>query len=181
VAGLQEMIADPALDRDMRALAQEELHQLERQLPELEQAVKLALLPTDEADARGAILEIRAGTGGEEAALFAGDLYRMYQRYAEVRGLDAVRLVKHEAGGIVGILADVECQAAVLERARVVGMAVDHLRERLDLVRLGPELHDDHISHGKPPSVRMCFDCVLVVHHPARQQWRPARVCASTS
>jgi peptide chain release factor 1 len=86
VAGLQEMIADPALDRDMRALAQEELHQLERQLPGLEQAVKLALLPTDEADARGAILEIRAGTGGEEAALFAGDLYRMYQRYAEVRG-----------------------------------------------------------------------------------------------
>jgi peptide chain release factor 1 len=85
-AGLREMIADPALDRDMRALAEDELHALERRLPRLERVVKLALLPKDEADDRGAILEIRAGTGGEEAALFAGDLYRMYQRHAELRG-----------------------------------------------------------------------------------------------
>ena len=85
-AGLREMIADPALERDMRALAEDELRELERRLPALELAVKVALLPKDEADARGAILEIRAGTGGEEAALFAGDLYRMYQRYAELRG-----------------------------------------------------------------------------------------------
>src|SRR5690606_2575049 len=85
-AGLHEMIADPGLDREMRALAEEELRTLERRLPALERAVKLALLPKDEADAKGAILEIRAGTGGEEAALFAGDLYRMYQRYAELRG-----------------------------------------------------------------------------------------------
>jgi peptide chain release factor 1 len=85
-AGLREMIADPALERDMRALAEDELREVERRLPALEHAVKVALLPKDEADARGAILEIRAGTGGEEAALFAGDLYRMYQRYAELRG-----------------------------------------------------------------------------------------------
>ena len=85
-AGLREMIADPALDRDMRVLAEDELHALERRLPRLERAVKLALLPKDEADDRGAILEIRAGTGGEEAALFAGNLYRMYQRHAELRG-----------------------------------------------------------------------------------------------
>ena len=85
-AGLKEMIADPELDREMRALAEDELRRLEQRLPELERAVKVALLPNDEADAKGAILEIRAGTGGEEAALFAGDLYRMYQRYAELRG-----------------------------------------------------------------------------------------------
>jgi peptide chain release factor 1 len=85
-AGLREMIADPALEREVRALAEDELRELERRLPALELAVKLALLPKDEADARGAILEIRAGTGGEEAALFAGDLYRMYQRHAELRG-----------------------------------------------------------------------------------------------
>jgi peptide chain release factor 1 len=85
-AGLKEMIADPGIEREMRALAEDELRQLERRLPALEHAVKVALLPRDEADARGAILEIRAGTGGEEAALFAGALYRMYQRYAEVRG-----------------------------------------------------------------------------------------------
>jgi peptide chain release factor 1 len=84
-AGLREMITDATLDRDMRALAEDELREVERRLPGLEHALKAALLPSDEADARGAILEIRAGTGGEEAALFAGDLFRMYQRYAELR------------------------------------------------------------------------------------------------
>jgi peptide chain release factor 1 len=85
-SGLEQMLADPGLDAEMRALAAEELLALEARIPELEQAVKLALLPKDEADDRSAILEIRAGTGGEEAALFAGDLYRMYQRYAELHG-----------------------------------------------------------------------------------------------
>jgi peptide chain release factor 1 len=85
-SGLREMLADPRLDAEMRALALEELGALETRIPTLEQAVKLALLPKDEADDRSAILEIRAGTGGEEAALFAGDLYRMYQRYAELHG-----------------------------------------------------------------------------------------------
>jgi peptide chain release factor 1 len=86
VRGIKEMLADASLDSEMRALAKDELETLEGRLPALEHEVKLALLPADEADAKGAILEIRAGTGGEEAALFAGDLYRMYQRYAEVHG-----------------------------------------------------------------------------------------------
>jgi peptide chain release factor 1 len=85
-AGLEEMLADPALDAEMRALAEQELREVEDRLPELERSVRLALLPKDEADDRSAILEIRAGTGGEEAALFAGDLYRMYQRHAELHG-----------------------------------------------------------------------------------------------
>ena len=85
-AGLEEMLADKALDAEMRKLAEEELAAIEERLAALEQAVRLALLPKDEADDRSAILEIRAGTGGEEAALFAGDLYRMYQRYAELQG-----------------------------------------------------------------------------------------------
>ena len=85
-AGLEEMLADLGLDGEMRALALDELATLEARLPELEQAVTVALLPKDEADDKSAILEIRAGTGGEEAALFAGDLYRMYQRYAELQG-----------------------------------------------------------------------------------------------
>jgi peptide chain release factor 1 len=85
-ADLEAMLADPELDAEMRALAEEELHQLQERLPALEDTVKLALLPRDEADARSVILEIRAGTGGEEAALFAGDLFRMYQRHAELSG-----------------------------------------------------------------------------------------------
>ncbi|MDF2781178.1 MAG: prfA [Geminicoccaceae bacterium] len=97
-AGLEEMLADPALDAEMRALAEHELATLEAGVPELEQAVKLALLPKDEADDKGAIVEIRAGTGGEEAALFAGDLYRMYQRYAELQGWRFEPLAESDTG-----------------------------------------------------------------------------------
>jgi peptide chain release factor 1 len=73
-------------DPDMKALAEDEMRQLEGRLPELELAVKMSLLPKDEDDERNAILEIRAGTGGEEAALFGAVLFRMYQRYAALRG-----------------------------------------------------------------------------------------------
>ena len=70
-------------DPDMKALAQAELEELQAQEPELEQQLKLLLLPKDETDSRNVIIEIRAGTGGDEAALFATDLLRMYQRFAE--------------------------------------------------------------------------------------------------
>jgi peptide chain release factor 1 len=79
-------LAEDGGDAEMRALAQAELQTIKAQLPALEQAVKLMLLPKDEADERNAILEVRAGTGGEEAALFATDLFRMYQRYAAQHG-----------------------------------------------------------------------------------------------
>ncbi len=83
---LVTLIEDSDTEPEMRALAEEELATLRETLPDKEHALKLLLLPKDEADARNAILEIRAGTGGDEAALFGGDLLRMYQRYAEVRG-----------------------------------------------------------------------------------------------
>src|SRR5437868_6130424 len=73
-------------DPEMQAMAEEEMQSLREQLPELELAVKMALLPRDEDEERNAILEVRAGTGGEEAALFAAELFRMYQRYAGLRG-----------------------------------------------------------------------------------------------
>ena len=73
-------------DPDMKALAQTELDELQKRQPELEQQLKLLLLPKDEADSRNVIIEIRAGTGGDEAALFATDLLRMYQRFAERQG-----------------------------------------------------------------------------------------------
>jgi peptide chain release factor 1 len=75
-----------ATDPDMKAIAEEEAASLRKRLPDLEQAVKRMLLPKDEADEKNAILEIRAGTGGDEAALFASDLFRMYQRYAAEHG-----------------------------------------------------------------------------------------------
>jgi peptide chain release factor 1 len=84
-AALAEM-ARSTEDAELKALAEEELQALRERLPALENDVKLALLPKDLDDARNAILEVRAGTGGEEAALFAAELFRMYQRYAALRG-----------------------------------------------------------------------------------------------
>jgi peptide chain release factor 1 len=82
LAEAEVMLADP----EMKALAEEEMPRLKARIPEMEQALRLALLPKDAADARPAIIEIRPGTGGDEAALFAGDLARMYQRHAERMG-----------------------------------------------------------------------------------------------
>jgi len=78
-------IAQSGEDAELKALAEDELRTLRASLPAIEQKVKLALLPKDADDERNAILEVRAGTGGEEAALFAADLFRMYQRYAALR------------------------------------------------------------------------------------------------
>jgi peptide chain release factor 1 len=86
IAELEALAGDASGDAEMRALASDELPELKAKLPEVERALALKLLPKDAADAKPAILEIRAGTGGDEAALFAGDLARMYQRYAELRG-----------------------------------------------------------------------------------------------
>ncbi len=89
-------------DPDMASLAEDELARLKEALPQSEQALRLALLPKDADDAKPAILEIRPGTGGEEAALFAGDLLRMYQRFAERRGwgFELVELAETELGGV---------------------------------------------------------------------------------
>jgi peptide chain release factor 1 len=82
----KELAADSSLDKDTKELVEEEVRSLNELLPKLEHQVKVALLPKDEADSKNAILEVRAGTGGEEAALFAATLFNMYQRYADLRG-----------------------------------------------------------------------------------------------
>ncbi len=109
---LQDLDATEALLRDpeMRALAEDELPQLRGKLPDMEQRLQLALLPKDAADARPAILEIRPGTGGEEAALFAADLARMYQRYAEARGwrFQVIEEAATELGGLKELVASVQ-------------------------------------------------------------------------
>jgi peptide chain release factor 1 len=85
LADLEQIQANES-DAELKALAQAEIPTLQRRIPEIEQRIKVMLLPKDEADERNAILEVRAGTGGEEAALFAAVLLRMYQRYAGIRG-----------------------------------------------------------------------------------------------
>ncbi len=73
-------------DEDLREMAREEINEIEPKLPEMEQSIKLLLIPADPDDAKNAMVEIRGGTGGDEAAIFAGDLFRMYTKYAEGRG-----------------------------------------------------------------------------------------------
>ena len=92
------MLADP----EMRELAEDELSRLRAALPDLEHALRIALLPRDAADARPAIMEIRAGTGGDEAALFAGDLLGMYRRFAESQGwqFQLLELAESDLGGV---------------------------------------------------------------------------------
>jgi peptide chain release factor 1 len=86
ISDLNQMISDPSTDKEMIEMAQSDLEKALHNLPILERDIKVALLPKDAADMKNAILEIRAGTGGEEAALFASNLFGMYQRYAESKG-----------------------------------------------------------------------------------------------
>lgn len=86
VTQLTAMSSDMSADAELRAMAGDELVELKRRLPEAEHELSILMLPKDSADNGSALLEIRAGTGGDEAALFAGDLFRMYQRYAQIQG-----------------------------------------------------------------------------------------------
>ena len=105
IAGLEEMLADP----EMKVMAEEELSEIREKLPEAERKLAIAMLPKDSADSKPAMLEIRAGTGGDEAALFAGDLYRMYERFASEQGwrVEPVSMNASEVGGFKEIVANV--------------------------------------------------------------------------
>lgn len=81
----EEMMNDPQMDSELKQMASDEYYQIKERLPQMEHEIKVLLLPKDEADDRNVILEIRAGTGGEEAALFAAELFRMYERYAAIK------------------------------------------------------------------------------------------------
>ncbi len=108
LASLNEMLADP----EMKAMAAEEIAAVEEALPAAEHDLAIKLLPKDVADARAAMLEIRAGTGGDEAALFAGDLLRMYSRFADAQGwkVEIISANEAEVGGYKEVVANVAGQ-----------------------------------------------------------------------
>jgi peptide chain release factor 1 len=136
IAEAEAMRADP----EMRALAEEELPALRARLPAVEQSLRIALLPKDAADARPAILEIRPGTGGEEAALFAGDLLRMYQRHSEARGwrFEIVELVESDLGGIREVVARIEGEGVF---ARLKYESGVHRVQRVPETESGGRIH----------------------------------------
>ena len=109
LVGAQALLADAASDREMKELAEIEIGETQERIEALEHDIQIALLPKDAADEGGAILEVRAGTGGDEAALFAGDLFRMYARYAEAHGWKVEVLSESEgtAGGFKEIIASI--------------------------------------------------------------------------
>jgi len=109
IADLEVLLADRATDREMRDLAEMELPDLKERLEGLEKEMQILLLPKDAADEKSAILEIRAGTGGSEAALFAGDLFRMYERYGAAHGwkVEVISSSEGEAGGFKEIIATI--------------------------------------------------------------------------
>jgi peptide chain release factor 1 len=108
-ADLEALLADKTTDRDMRDLAEMELPEIETRIGELEKDMQVLLLPKDAADEKSAILEIRAGTGGSEAALFAGDLFRMYERFASTKEwkVEVLSASEGEAGGYKEIIATI--------------------------------------------------------------------------
>jgi peptide chain release factor 1 len=111
---LTALIADPATDSEMRAIAESEKPEVEARRVALEQELRLALLPKDAMDERNVILEIRAGTGGDEAALFAGNLFRMYERYAAKQGwkVEIVAASEGSMGGYKEIVAEIRGRGA---------------------------------------------------------------------
>jgi peptide chain release factor 1 len=114
LAGLEALLDDAATDAEMRALAAGEKPALEERRAALEQEIRVALLPKDAMDERNVILEIRAGTGGDEASLFAGNLFRMYERYAAKLGwkVEIVSASEGAVGGYKEIIAEVQGRGA---------------------------------------------------------------------
>ena len=108
-ADLEQMIRDPSADKEMVDLAYAERAALSERITGLEQQLQVALLPKDAADEKSAILEVRAGTGGDEAALFAADLFRMYTRYADLRGwkTEIISASENDLGGYKEIIASI--------------------------------------------------------------------------
>ena len=136
IAEAEAMLRDP----EMQALAEEELPDLREQLEAAEQAVRLALLPKDAADGRPALVEIRPGTGGDEAALFAAELLRMYQKYAETKGwkFEILTESQTELGGIKEVTARVAGEAVF---ARLKYESGVHRVQRVPETESGGRIH----------------------------------------
>jgi len=114
LSDIDTLIADPATDAEMRALAQAERPAVEERRAALEQRIRVALVPKDAMDERNVILEIRAGTGGDEASLFAGDLFRMYERYAAKEGwkVEVISANEGTMGGFKEVVAEIRGRGA---------------------------------------------------------------------
>jgi len=133
-----EALEDP--DPEMRALAEEEIARIKAELPEAEHRLAIAMLPRDAADSRPAMLEIRAGTGGEEAALFAADLYRMYERYAAEQGwkVEMISANASDIGGFKEVVAHISGTGVFAKLKFESGV---HRVQRVPVTESGGRIH----------------------------------------
>lgn len=140
LSGAQALLSDPETDAEMRELAELERDELSESVEQLTQDVRIGLLPKDEADANDAILEVRAGTGGDEAALFAGDLFRMYQRFAELQGwkIEVLSASEGEVGGYKEVIASVSGENVF---ARLKFESGVHRVQRVPATESGGRIH----------------------------------------
>ncbi len=131
-------LTDP--DPDMRAMAEEEVQRLKTELPQAEHALAVAMLPRDSADARPAMLEIRGGTGGDEAALFAADLYRMYEKYAAEQGwrVEMVSANVSDIGGFKEVVANIQGNGVFAKLKFESGV---HRVQRVPVTESGGRIH----------------------------------------
>jgi peptide chain release factor 1 len=147
-------------DPEMKALADEELARVQQALPEAEHRLAIAMLPRDSADMRPAMLEIRAGTGGDEAALFAGDLYRMYERYAAGQGwkVEPISMSASDVGGFKEIVANVAGTGVFAKLKFESGV---HRVQRVPVTESGGRIHTSAATVAvlpEPTEVDMTID-----------------------
>jgi peptide chain release factor 1 len=137
---LEALIKDSAQDKDVVAMAREELDQIGPRIEEMETKLRILLLPKDAADEKSAILELRAGTGGDEAALFAADLFRMYQRYADIHGwtTEIISMSENDLGGYREIIASITGKGVF---ARLKYESGVHRVQRIPATESGGRIH----------------------------------------
>jgi len=140
LADLEAMLADKTTDAEMRELAEADLSAVEERIETLQKDIQILLLPKDAADERNAILEIRAGTGGDEAALFAGDLFRMYERYAASKGwrFEVASASEGEVGGFKEVIATVSGKGVFAHLKFESGV---HRVQRVPATEAGGRIH----------------------------------------
>jgi peptide chain release factor 1 len=140
IEALGEMARDPDSDAEMKALAEEELRELTARLPDVERDLQIRLLPKDADDDKNVILELRAGTGGDEAALFAGDLFRMYQRHADTHGwtVEVMSANESSVGGYKEVIASVAGKGVYSRLKFESGV---HRVQRVPVTEAGGRIH----------------------------------------
>ena len=152
-ADLDAMLADPGLESEMREIAEAEAEEARAAIDAMTRDIRLALLPKDAADESNVILEVRAGTGGDEAALFAGDLFRMYVKYAEARGwkIDVLSESEGTAGGYKEIIAEIAGRGAY---ARLKYESGVHRVQRVPATEAQGRIHTSAATVAVMPEAR---------------------------